>query len=307
MLAVLAGLALFSPIASAEPAFPPGLRIGLTPPGDMTVSKRFAGFEDFDRKAAISLLDLPARAYQDIERSAFTKDQKGVSGLKRESFPFASGIGILVSGNAKENGITVHKWFLLATAVGGPVRDLAMLATVQVPEAARAVYSDAVIRKALASVTFRPTPVQEQLGLLPFKFNELAGFRVMQVLPAGGVILTDGPNDDISRQPYMIVSVGPNAPTDSNDRARFANDMLATAPLRKLKVQVSEPMRITGASGYEVRGQAEGPRAVPVLVVQWVRFSGTGYLRIIGVSKRDDWNALFTRFRAVRDGITFVK
>jgi hypothetical protein len=83
--------------------------------------------------------------------------------------------------------------------------------------------------------------------------------------------------------------------------------MLATAPLRKLKVQVSEPMRITGASGYEVRGQAEGPRAVPVSVVQWVRFSGTGYLRIIGVSKRDDWNALFTRFRAVRDGITFVK
>jgi hypothetical protein len=302
-----AGLMLFSPLAGAEPVFPPGLRIGLEPPGDMTVSRRFAGFEDFGRKAAIVLLDLPLSAYQDIEKSAFAEKQKGVSGLKRESFPFANGIGILISGTASENGNTVHKWFLLATTAGSPAGNLAMFATVEVPESASAVYTDAVIRKALASIAFRPTPINEQLGLLPFKFDELAGFRVMQVLPTGGVILTDGPADDITRQPYMIVSIGPNAPTDSDGRARFANDLMTSAPLRKLKVQISEPMRITGAAGYEVRGQAEGPRAVPVSVVQWVRFSGTGYLRIIGVSKRDDWDALFTRFRAVRDGVTFHK
>ena len=302
----LAGLALFSPMASAEPVFPPGSRIGLTPPGDMVVSRRLAGFEDSDRKAAIVLLDLPARAYQDLERSAFGPNQKGAITLKRESFPFANGIGILVSGSAKQNGTTLYKWFLLATAASsGPVHDLAMLATVEVPEAARAVYSDAVIRKALASITFRPAPIQERLGLLPFKFGELAGFRVMQVLPTGGVILTDGPTDDITRQPYMIVSIGPNAPTDSNDRARFARELLSTAPLRNLKVQLAEPMRITGTPGYEVRALAEGPRALAVSVVQWVRFSGTGYLRIIGVSKREDWDALFNRFRAVRDGIAF--
>ena len=89
-----------------------------------------------------------------------------------------------------------------------------MLINVDVPEAARAVYSDAVIRKALASVTFRPTPIQEQLGMLPFKLNELAGFRVMQAMPRGGVILTDGPTDDINKQPYIIVSVGPGAPSE---------------------------------------------------------------------------------------------
>ena len=182
-----------------------------------------------------------------------------------------------------------------------------MLATVEVPEAASAVYSDAVIRKALASVTFRPAPMQEQLGLLPFKIGELAGFRVMQVLPTGGVILTDGPTDDITRQPYMIVSVGPDAPTDSNDRGRFANDMLSTAPLRNLKVQLSEPMRITGAPGYEVRGQAEGPRAD-------AGFDGAmGALQRHRLfahhrrQRREDWDALFNRFRAVRDGVTFHK
>jgi hypothetical protein len=305
LLAVWAGLLLFCSIAGAEPVFPPGLRIGLEPPGDMAVSNRFAGFEDINRKAAITILDLPARAYQDIERSAFAQKKQGIAELKRESFPFSSGMGILISGAAKEKDVTVHKWFLFATAVGGQVQDLAMLVSVQVPAAAATVYSDAVIRKALASVTFRPTPVQERLGLLPFKLNDLAGFRVLQVLPTGGVILTDGPSDDISRQPYMIISVGPGAPSNSNDRSRFANDMLSSAPLRNLKVQVSEPMRITGSSGHEIRAQGEGPRGVPVSLVQWVRFSGNGYLRIIGVTARENWDAFFNRFRAVRDGTEF--
>ena len=87
-----------------------------------------------------------------------------------------------------------------------------MLINVEVPESARAVYSDAVIRQALASVTFRPMPIQEQLGLLPFKLGQLAGFRVMQVLAQGGVILTEGPTDDLSKQPYVIVSVGQGSP-----------------------------------------------------------------------------------------------
>ena len=56
-----------------------------------------------------------------------------------------------------------------------------MLIKVDVPDAARAVYSDAAIRQALASVTFRPAPIQEQLGLLPFKLGEMAGFRVVKV------------------------------------------------------------------------------------------------------------------------------
>jgi hypothetical protein len=304
-LAAWAGLSLLCPIATAEPVFPPGLRIGLEPPGELRVSKHFSGFEDLDRKVAITILDLPARAYQDIERSVFGKDQQGLTIHKRESFPFESGIGILISGQAQENGVTVHKWFLLATAVGGNIRNLTTLVSVQVPETALTVYSAAIIRKALASITFRPMPIQEQLGLLPFKLSELAGFRIMQVLPTGGVILTNGQTDDISRQSYMIVSVGPGAPANPGDRDRFARDILATAPLRGLKIQVAEPMRISGSPGYEIRALATGPRGDAVTMVQWVRFAGSGYMRIIGVTRKQDWDTLFNRFRAVRDGIEF--
>ena len=95
----------------------------------------------------------------------------------------------------------------------------------EVPESALAVYSDAVVRQALASVTFRPMPIQEQLGLLPFKLAQLAGFRVVKVLPEGGVILTEGPTDDLSKQPYVIVSIGQGAPEQPDDRAKFARDL----------------------------------------------------------------------------------
>ena len=84
--------------AAAETVFPPGLRIGLTVPGDLKVSTRFPGFEDAGRKVAISILDMPIAAQESLERSAFAKTQSEVQNLKREAFPFESGIGVLVSG-----------------------------------------------------------------------------------------------------------------------------------------------------------------------------------------------------------------
>lgn len=288
--------------ATAETAFPTGSRVGMVPPQGMTPSKRFPGFEDADRKVAITIMDLPAAAYESLERSAFAEGQTGVEQAKRESFPFENGIGILVSGVVEQNGEKVHKWFLMSAAVTGPVRDLAMLVIVQVPEAALSVYSEDKIRAALRSVTFRPPPFEEQLAMMPFKFEDMAGFRVVQVLKSGGVILVDGPDDDINVNPYVIVSIGRNPPAD-DDRSRFANDMLSQAPLRALKVQTSEPMRISNGPGHEIRAQAEALNGSPVKLVQWVRFGGNGFLRIIGVAGDDKWDAMFNRFRALRDGI----
>lgn len=289
--------------AMAEPVFPAGIRVGIEPPGDMRLVANVPRFRDNDRSASISILDLPAGAYEDLERSAFATNQSGLEDMKRESFPFESGIGFLVSGRTRKDGVTLYKWFLLAKSVGGKVTDLTTLINVEVPESARSVYTDAVVRKALASVTFRQAPVEEQLKLLPFTLGNVAGLRVMQVIPAGGVILTDGASDDINTQPYMIVSVGPGGPSEASERARFARDILASAPLRDLRVTMGEAMRIGGAQGYEIRATATDPGGNPVSVVQWLRFGGGGFLRVIGVSKTSAWDEYFTRFRAVRDGI----
>lgn len=290
--------------ATAEPVYPPGLRVGLTPPGEAKVSTRFPGFEDAGRRVAITILDLPGGAYPDLEAAAFAKDQAGLKDFKREAFPFESGMGFLISGRAELNGVTLHKWFLLATAAfGARISNLTTLVTVEVPEEAHAVYTDEAVRKALQSVTFRATPVEEQLGMLPFKLGDLAGFRVMQVLPEGGVILTDGPTDNINTQPYMIVGVGRGGPSEPSDRGRFARDMLSAAPVRELQVQSAEAMRIGGGPGFEIRATAKGLTDDTLSLVQWVRFGSGGFMRIVGVARTDQWDNLFTRFRAVRDGV----
>jgi BMFP domain-containing protein YqiC len=300
LLAFWAALAVFSPAFGAEPVFPPGLRIGLVPAGDLKPSTRFPGFEDIDRKVTVTIFDLPAGAYAELERAARAENQRDLTDVKREDFSFRSGAGMLVSARAQLGNVKLHKWILLATAAAD--QNLTALIAVEVPDAVLADYPDAAIRQALASVTFRPTPIKEQLGLLPFKVNQLAGFRVVKVL-AAGVIMTEGPNDDIGTQPYVTVSIGGGAPEQADDRARFARDLLTSVPFRDLRLQSADAMRIGGLPGYEIRAQAKGFNDETLSLVQWVRFGGGGFLRVVGVSRKDDWDALFTRFRAVRDGI----
>ncbi len=303
LIAAWATLFAFGPAFAAEPVFPKGLRIGLTPPGELKLSVRFPGFEDRDRKVSISILQLQAMAYEEIERSIFNKNQSTLTNVKRESFPFQNGVGFLITGDEDVNGTKIHRWYLASTGFGPEFGDLAMLIKVEVPDAASAVYSDAVIRKALESVTFRTPPIEEQLSLLPFKMSDLAGFRVLRVTPGSGAILIDGPGQDMIKSPYVIISIGRGAPDNPDDRARFAREMMASAPLRDLSITMAEPIRIDGRPGFEARATATGYDGKKLALVQWLRFGGGGFLRVVGAVHQEDWDQLFPRFREVRDGI----
>lgn len=301
LVAVCLALAMLAPAAAAETVFPPGLRIGLTPPGDLKPSTRFSGFEDIDRKVTVTVLDLPGSAFPEIERAAKPGNESGLSDVKQETFTFHSGTGTLISAHVDHDGAKLHKWILLARA--SAEQDLSMVINVDVPDSAQTIYSNAAIRQTLASVTFRPAPIKEQLGLLPFTLGAMAGFRVLKVVANGSVILTDGPGDDLSKQPYVIVSIGRGSPEQPADRERFARDLLLTAPLRELTMQSGDAMRIGGRPGFEIRAQAKGANDRPLMVAQWLRFNGISFFRVIGVAAKDNWDALFTRFRAVRDGV----
>lgn len=305
MLAALAVVAIGATPVRAAAVFPPAIRIGLEPPPGMTVSTHFAGFEDAGGKTTIKILDLPLSMYDQLEKTLFaeTSAGAGVTVDKRESFPFQDGIGFLITFHVVKDGTTTRKWVMLASSMSPAVPNLTALIEVEVPQAAAATYTDAVVRAALASVTFRPPPIDEQMKMLPFKLDALAGFRVMQVMPNGVAILTDGPTNDLTRQPYMIVAVGASAPVEPGDRENFSRRLLASAPLRDLRVTSSEAMRINNLPGYEIRAQAVGVRNDPLTLVQWVRFGSGGFLRVIGVSAKSDWDKLFPRFREVRDGI----
>lgn len=289
--------------ATADPVFPAGSRIGLEPPPGMVPSKRFSGFEDADHKAAILVLDLPGAAYQKAETSLFAKPQQQVEGLTRRSFPFDSGVALLATGTAHQNDTIVHKWFFLATTVAGPVPNLTAVITVEVPEAARGVYTDPVVEKALKSVTFRKPPIDEQLSMIPFKLGDFAGLHVRQVVPPGTVILTESEEGGLFDRAYAIVSVARGGPANPSDRARFAQDLINSAPVRDLSIQSGETMRIRGLPGNEVRATGKGADGKPIRIVQWLRFGTGGFMRVVAVSPQAEWDALFPRFRALRDGI----
>jgi hypothetical protein len=299
---LLAALIGSASLAVADPVFPPGQRIGFTPPPGLTVSKHFPGFEDADRKVAIAFLDLPPRAFYDAQRSLFDESRPNVTVEKREMFPFASGIATLVTAKVESNGITVHKWLMLANVETPALGHMAALINAEVPESAGDAYPDAVIRAALATVTFRPPPLEERLKMLPFKLDAMADFRVLQVMPSS-VILIDGPGNDLIRHAYIVVDVGQGSPSEPDDRARFARDILMRAPLRDLVITSGEPMRIGGLPGFEIRARAKQADGSPLALVQWLRFGTGGFMSVVGVSPQDEWDKLFPRFRAVRDGV----
>ena len=298
---VLVSLLLGAP-AMAQPVFPPGLRIGLEPPPGMVASKQFTGFEDPEHKVGILILDLPAPAYNEVESSLFTK-QAGVENVARRAFPFNDGIALLATADVKEKGVQVHKWFFLATTVAGPVPNLTAFVTVEVPDTARGVYTDTVVEKALKSISFRQPPVDEQLSMLPYRLGERADFHVRQVMPNGVVILSAKPSGNPFGQAYVVVSISPGGPSQPGDRPLFAQDLLRSAPVRDLTVTSGESMRINGAPGSELRATAKDASNAPITLVQWLRFGTGGFMRIIGVSPTAEWDAMFPRFRAVRDGI----
>ncbi|MEJ2623429.1 MAG: hypothetical protein P8Z80_02480 [Pseudolabrys sp.] len=306
VLAALAAFALAAP-AGAAPVFPTGLRVGLAIPPGLVASKRFPGFEDAKHRVAVAILELPGQAYDKLMKSGFVRQTRGLNAVSKADFAIAGGSGYLISGTNTVNGQSAHHWFLLAkpkagdkskgTAITGLVR-------IDVPDAARTIYTDAVVRKMLASTDFRPTPTQELLGLLPFKVGDLAGFRVAHIIP-GSVILTDSPAEQGNKiaPPYMIVMIGRGGPRDDALRETFVRDMLRNGPLNDVRVTSSDKIRVDRAPTLEVRADATDPSGKPVRVVQWVRFGTGGFMRVVGISPKDDWDKLFSRFRAVRDGV----
>lgn len=305
LLAALAALSLIAPAASAAAVFPTGLRIGLEPPPGLAVSHRMPGFEDPEHRVAVAIFQLPGQAYDALLKAGFDRETQGMTNVGKADFAIAGGTAYLITGAVKVNGHGEHRWFLLAKPKPGDEgQGVTCLIRVDVPDSARAVYSDAVMRKMLASVDFRPTPTQELLGLLPFKLGDLAGFRIAGVLP-GGAVLTAGPKDEIgsAKQPYLIVAVGRGGPSDPALRDNFARDMLHNGPLTDIAVTSADNIRIGRMPALELRADAKDQAGQPVKVVQWLRFGSGGFMRVIGVAPKGDWDKVFNRFRAVRDGI----
>jgi hypothetical protein len=307
LLSALSAIALFlaalGPVFAADPIFPPGARVGMVPLVGMVPAKGFTGFESEDQSIKVLVAELPAEAYGEVV-NAFKANPSGVSGIKPESIETPAGLAYYSAESATEGATHVRRYSMIlqgATFSG--------YVAVQVPENATKIYSDDAVRQMFASAVIRKeVPVEEQLGLMPFKVSELSDFKNVRTLAAGAaIILADGDETTgYEAAPFMVIGLIGSAPTTPEDRGRFAQQAATTIPgVREARITMSEPLRIDGMAGYETRIDAiSGKDNTPVTVVQWLKFGGgPNSLRIIGSAPRDQWPKAFTRFRAVRDGI----
>jgi len=296
------------PATAAELNYPPGSRIGLAPPPGLVLSKTFFGYEDPSNSVAMMLVALPPQAYADLDASvtAETLKRQGVTVETREALPLPSGKAFLVVGRQEVDNVKIRKWILVASSP-----TLTGFVTVQMPETATALYPDAAIRASLATLAFRAAvPVDEQLGLLPFKVSELSGFRIAGVIPGRAVMLSDAPagapgSPDSTNEPHIFAAIAAGGPAQSADRDTFAREVFATLPnIREIRVTTSEPLRMAGQQGHQILANAKDASGTsPLTVVQWLRFGGGGYMQIVGIARADAWKEAYPRFRSVRDGI----
>ena len=305
-LPLLSAIALFvsaiCPAFAADPVFPPGMRVGMTPLVGLSRAKSFVGFETEDQGVKVLVTELPAEAYNEVA-NAFKANPTGMVGVKPESIETASGIAYYTAESARDGATNVRRYSMIL-----PGGTFAGYVAVQVPENASKIYTDDAVRQMFASAVIRKeVPVEEQLGLMPFKISELSDFKNVRTLaPGAGIVLADG--DEVTGfepAPFMVIGMIGAAPAQPEDRGRFAQQAATTIPgLRDARITMSEPIRIDGMPGYETRIDAtSGKDNNAVTVVQWLRFGGSNALRIVGSAPRDQWPNAFTRFRAVRDGI----
>jgi hypothetical protein len=305
--ALTAAIALFAftaPSRAADPIFPMASVVGLVPPTGMVVSKNFPGFEDVDHDAAILLAVQSPAVYDDLKKSLDTDALKkqGISVDQREDMPLGFGTGTLVIGKQDADKKTYRKWLMVA-----PAKDITVLVNAQEPELHSA-YPDAVIHAALASLTVREgVPDAEKLSLLPFTIGDMSGFHVQNVLAGRAVMLGDAPDAANAKDypTHMFIGAFPGGPNEPDDRAEFARVAFGQIlGIEDVHITISEPLRIGNQSGFQTVAQAKDAHTgTDIMVAQWLRFGGGGFLQMIGMAPAATWTDVQTRLRAVRDSI----
>lgn len=313
-LATMLVAALFAfPAAAAELVFPTGSRIGLVPPPGMVAAKTFPGFVDTDNKAAILITALPAGAYSEMEKTltADALKKRGITVEKRESLQLALGKAVLIVGTqAAPDKTPYRKWLLLADA-----HAVTALVSVQVPEQSKA-YSSAVLHAAFSSLTLRgKIPDAELLTMLPFTVGDLAGFRVVNVIPGRALLLIDHPDyphmvatPDLPEYVYdarCTILAAPGGPTDKDGRSTFARSAFtAISGIKDVQITMAEPVRLDHQDGFETVAHAkDAGSGTDMMVVQWLRFGNGSLVQMVGIVRAAIWDSELSRLRNLRASI----
>jgi hypothetical protein len=273
----------------------------------MVLSKTFEVFGDPDKNAAIIVSSLPPDAYEPLEKAGVPEQLRkdGFTIDKHDPIAVKDAKSFLITGTETADKTRYRKWLLVAAFA-----DVTALVSVQVPEDEQ-IYSDKAMRAALATLTVRASvPDAERLSLLPFTIGDLAGFKISDVMAGRAVMLIDarqGTDNDAgftlnARLLIAVLDSGPMEPAQWPDFARTTFGSIVG--IKDVHTQVSEPLRLGGRPGFQIVAQAKDiSSGIDLMVVQWLRYTGGGFLDMVGMGRAEAWNEEFPRLRAIRDSI----
>ncbi len=291
---------------AADPVFPPGARFGFDPPADMSVSRRFSGFERKEGGATVSVVELPPNAFAELV-SGFTDANlrsQGFAVEKREEVKIGDNEGMLYTGEQPadpgSSAPAIRKWILV---VGAPSVTGLIIAQA-LPDAE----TEETMRRMVTGVTLRPAlSLTEQVDALPFRIADLAGFRPVRVLAGNSVLLTQGPKDQMQNleQPILVLAQAVQQPPTAEQRDGFARAALASnQTLKDFVIERAQSYRSNGIDWHEIVARAtDQPTNTPVVVSQTIRFNPDGYLRALGVVREDQRAGVLAKFREVVDSV----
>ena len=299
-------------LRAEEPIYPASSRFGMEPPSDMVPSRRFTGFERPEGGAMVSVVELAADAYPEVERS-FTDD-----GLRSQGFAVETREAVKVSGDYDAvlftgfqpttdasgkpiDGVpTIRKWILLIDG-----RDVTGIIVAQITPGAE---TEESMRGMLMGVRLRPAlSLQQQVDALPFRIADLAGFRPLRVLAGNSVLLTRGPKDQPANfdQPILVLAQAVQQPPSAEQRDGFARAALySNQTMKDFVIERSQSYRQNGVDWHEIVARATDiPTSTPLVVTQTIRFNPDGYLRSLGVVRADQRDETLALFREAVDSI----
>ena len=138
----------FSPALAADPVYPRGIRVGITPLVGLAPAKTFVGFETSDQGVKVLMTELPAAAFGEVDNAV--KTNPTAMPVKPEGLETSSGRGYYTVENAKDPTGNVRRYSMI---VAGPT--FSGYVAVQVPENAMKIYTDEAVRQMFATVTVR--------------------------------------------------------------------------------------------------------------------------------------------------------
>ena len=307
ILALVFGLRLAGQALAADPVFPPSSRFGFDPPSDMVSSKRFSGLERLEGGATVSVVELPANAFADLETN-FTDENLKAQGFivsSRQAIKVAGGVdAVLFTGDqpAVEAAGTpaIKKWMLL---VGDPT-----VTGIIIAQATPDAETEETMKRLLTSIHIRPAlSLEQQVAALPFRIGTDAGFRPVRVLAGNSVLLTQGPKDEMLglEQPILVLAQAVQPPPATEQRDAFARAALySNQTMKDFGIERSQSYRQNGVDWHEIVARAlDTASGTPVVISQTIRFAPDGYLRAVGVVKAEKREGVLARFREVVDSV----